>query len=96
MSGAPKNHEPHDQADQPAADAHAQPREFDQVAANADVMTVEEAAKFLRVGRNQLYTAIMRGEIPHGRIGKTIRLTRSGLVRWLNRSCDLAEAKGRV
>jgi excisionase family DNA binding protein len=39
----------------------------------SDVMTVEEGAAFLRVGRNALYNAIGRGEVPHARIGKTIR-----------------------
>ena len=53
-------------------------------------MTVEEAAAFLRIGRNQLYEAVGRGEVPHGRIGKTIRMSRSALVRWLNRSCEPA------
>jgi len=49
----------------------------------ADVMTVEEGAAFLRVGRNALYDAIGRGEVPHRRIGRTIRLSRAVLVRWL-------------
>lgn len=51
--------------------------------ADPDVMTVEEGAKFLRVGRNQLYDAIGRGDVPHRRIGKTIRLSRTVLARWL-------------
>lgn len=48
-----------------------------------DVFTVDEGAKFLKVGRNTLYEAIARGEVPHRRIGKNIRLSRSGLMRWL-------------
>lgn len=50
---------------------------------DSDVLTVEEAAKLLRVGRNQLYDAVGRGDIPHRRIGKSIRLSRSVLLRWL-------------
>lgn len=49
----------------------------------SDVLTVEEGARFLRIGRNQLYDAIGRGEVPHRRIGKTIRLSRTVLLRWL-------------
>lgn len=49
----------------------------------AAVMTVDEAAKFLRVGINQLYEAIGRGHVPHRRVGKTIRLGREALVLWL-------------
>ncbi len=48
-----------------------------------DVLTVEEAATLLKLGRNALYEAIGRGEVPHRRIGKQIRLSRQGLVRWL-------------
>ncbi len=48
-----------------------------------DVLTVNEAAAYLRIGRNQLYDAIGRGEIPHLRIGRTIRLSRRVLDRVL-------------
>jgi excisionase family DNA binding protein len=61
---------------------------------NGDVMTVDEAAAFLRIGRNALYDAIGRGDVPHRRIGKTIRLSRSALVRWLGRSCGAASTQG--
>jgi excisionase family DNA binding protein len=52
-------------------------------------MTVPEAAKYLRVGRNQLYESISKGEIPHLRIGRTIRLIKSAIVRYGSR--DRAE-----
>ena len=48
-----------------------------------DVLTVDQAARLLRVGRNQLYEAIGRGEIPHRRIGRSIRLSRLALTHWL-------------
>jgi excisionase family DNA binding protein len=51
-----------------------------------EVLTVDEGAKLLRVGRNQLYEAIGRGTVPHMRIGRSIRLLRSALVRSLSRS----------
>lgn len=59
-----------------------------------DVLTVEEGAKFLRIGVNQLYDAIGRGEVRALRIGRTIRLSRAVLVRWLEGSCEVAETKG--
>ena len=59
-----------------------------------DVLTVEQAAKFLRLGRNAVYDAIGRGEIPHRRIGRMIRLSRAALVRWLAGSCGAASTKG--
>ena len=48
-----------------------------------DILTVPEAAEFLRVGKNALYDAIGRLEIPHRRIGKHIRLSRAALLEWL-------------
>jgi len=57
---------------------------------NDEVLDVEQAAEFLKVGRNALYDAIGRGDVPHRRIGKTIRLSRSQLVRWLAGSCEVA------
>lgn len=57
-----------------------------------DVLTVAEAAQLLRVGRNALYDAIGRGEVPHRRIGKNIRLSRAALMRWLQ-PCSLQAAK---
>lgn len=50
--------------------------------ADNDVLTVEEAAKLLRLGRQTLYDAIGRGEVPHRKIGKLIRLVRGELLRW--------------
>ena len=61
---------------------------------NGDVLTVDEAAVFLRIGRNALYDAIGRGDVPHRRIGKTIRLSRAALVQWLGRSCGAASTRG--
>ncbi|HEX2691399.1 MAG TPA: helix-turn-helix domain-containing protein [Kofleriaceae bacterium] len=61
---------------------------------NGDVLTVDEVAVFFRIGRNALYDAIGRGDVPHRRIGKTIRLSRSALVRWLGRSCGAASTQG--
>ena len=55
-----------------------------------DVLTVEQAAEFLQIGRRQMYEAIGRGEIPHRRIGRIIRVSRAALVRWLEGSCGTA------
>jgi excisionase family DNA binding protein len=54
--------------------------------ADDDVIDVREAMALLKVGRNGLYDGCARGEIPHRRIGKLLRFSRSGLLRWLERS----------
>ncbi len=47
------------------------------------VLTISETAKILRIGKNQAYEAVRRGEIPHVRIGKRILIPRAALQRKL-------------
>lgn len=47
------------------------------------VMSVEEVADFLGVGRNLVYEACGRMEIPHRRVGRRLLFLRSALVAWL-------------
>jgi excisionase family DNA binding protein len=45
-----------------------------------EVLTAREAAAILRVGRNQLYQAVARGELGAVRIGRTIRIPKHALL----------------
>lgn len=47
------------------------------------VMTVEEVADLLRVNRKTIYEAVRLNEIPHARLGRSIRFCREALLRWL-------------
>jgi excisionase family DNA binding protein len=49
------------------------------------VLTVEEAAKVLRIGRNAAYEAVKCGTIPHVRFGRNIRVPRAELMRLVGR-----------
>jgi len=51
---------------------------------DADVLTVDDVAAMLQVGRNAVYESVGRNEIPHRRIGKQIRFSRRGIMRWLD------------
>ena len=48
-----------------------------------DVMTVQEAAEALRVGRTCAYDAIRRGDLRSVRIGKFVRITKAALLEFL-------------
>lgn len=48
-----------------------------------EILTAKEAAAFLRIGRNQLYDLAGRGAIPCRRLGRTLRFSRSALIRWM-------------
>jgi excisionase family DNA binding protein len=44
------------------------------------VLTVEEAAEALRISRGSAYEAVRTGDLPHVRIGRTIRVPRAALL----------------
>ncbi len=54
-----------------------------------DVLTVEEAAKLLRIGRGAAYEAARRGDLPTVRIGaRTLRVPRHRLEALLGAESD--------
>jgi excisionase family DNA binding protein len=48
-----------------------------------EVLTAREAAAILRVGRNQLYQAVARGQLDAVRIGRSIRIPKQALLELL-------------
>lgn len=48
------------------------------------VMSVPEMARLLRIGRNAGYSLVRSGKIRAIRIGKSIRISRSALLEYLN------------
>ena len=51
--------------------------------ASGEVIDVPAVARLLAVGRNTVYMLVARNEIPHRRLGKQIRFSRTAIVRWL-------------
>lgn len=47
------------------------------------MLTVEETARVLRIGKNGAYEAIASGAIPSIRIGHRIRVPRKALADWI-------------
>ena len=58
------------------------------------VLTVPEAARALRIGRNQAYLAVRRGEIPSIKIGRRVLVPRIGVQRLLDNSDDGLHRRG--
>lgn len=48
-----------------------------------ELLKVEEAAGFLRIGRTKVYGLMARGELPVIRIGRAVRIPRRGLLHWI-------------
>lgn len=53
------------------------------------LLTVDQAAKLCQVSKGLAYDLIARGEIPHIRLGRVIRVPRHGLVAWIERQAGL-------
>lgn len=60
-------------------------------AAAPEVLDVAAACKLLGVSRNTLYAAVSRNEVPHRRIGTSIRFSRAALLKWLDSSASRAQ-----
>lgn len=56
-----------------------------------DVLTVEEAAKLLRIGRAAAYAAVERKEIPSARFGRKIRIPMAALRKLLDSPAALSQ-----
>jgi excisionase family DNA binding protein len=77
-----------DPGDRPHAHRPASPRRPADLAGSStsalatlpEVLTVREAAAILRVGRNQLYQAVARGELGAVHIGRSIRIPKQALL----------------
>lgn len=57
-----------------------------------DVLDVKGACSLLRMGKNAIYDACGRGEMPHRRIGNRIRFSRTALLKWLDSTTNEARS----
>ena len=84
---------------QPVPDGAATPATADDhattpgvVAVEAEaVLDVEDIATLLRVGRNTVYSLVAKNQIPHRRLGKQIRFSRTAVMSWLSASWQVAK-----
>jgi excisionase family DNA binding protein len=58
----------------------------------AELLTVPEAARFLRLSRSKTYSLVQRGEIPVLRIGASVRIPAAKLVAWIDARTESASA----
>ena len=55
----------------------------------SDLLTVQEAAEYLRISKDLAYELIARKELPHVRLGRVIRVPKFGLEQWIAREAGL-------
>jgi excisionase family DNA binding protein len=56
-----------------------------------EYLKVPEVAEFLQIGRTRAYELVSSGEIPYVRIGRSVRVSRRELERWLEERRHSAE-----
>lgn len=79
-------------ASAPAASEGAAPENYDL----APVLSVEEAACFLRLNRKTVYEAVAAREMPGRRIRNRVVIPRDALLEWLQGyDCVLPRKRGR-
>ena len=59
--------------------------------AGALLLKVPDAARLLNISRDHCYELIARGEIPHIRLGRVIRIPRVGLEQWIAGMAGISE-----
>ncbi len=52
----------------------------------AEVMTLEEVAKYLRVTKTTIYRLLRRGKIPAGKVGRQWRFDKTSIDEWLHQT----------
>jgi excisionase family DNA binding protein len=57
---------------------------------NDAVLVVDDIARLLRVGRITVFGLVARYQIPHRRLGKAIRFSRTAVMSWLSTSWQVA------
>jgi excisionase family DNA binding protein len=62
------------------------------IATNRLLYTVAEAAETLGISRSHMYAALNRGELPVVRLGRTARVPRLWLERWIAEQTERWEA----
>ena len=64
--------------------AHSDPSPSNDEQPAGEILDVDEAAVLLRISKDTVYAEVARNRIPHRKLGKLIRFSRTALVRWLD------------
>jgi excisionase family DNA binding protein len=53
-----------------------------------EILTIDEAAAFVKVKKRTLYDFVQRKAIPHLRVRKLIRFSKRALLNWMQEQAD--------
>ena len=60
----------------------------------ADILTIEELSKYLRVSKSTLYKLVREGKIPSQKVGRHWRFHKENIDRWLGQEAQSELNKG--
>ena len=57
-----------------------------------DIITIEELCESLSIGKNTAYSLLNSKEIPAFRIGRSWKIPKESVARYINKKCNYASA----
>jgi len=60
----------------------------------ADILTIEELSKYLRVSKSTLYKLVREGRIPSQKVGRHWRFHKDNIDRWLGQDKERRGHRG--
>ena len=58
------------------------------MATDKDILTIEEAAEYLQLGKLSIYKLARSGKIPHKKVLNKYRFVKEDLKKWVQRDFD--------
>ncbi len=52
------------------------------------ILTVSETAAYLKLSKSKVYLMVQRKEIPHIKMGKSVRIRTSDLINWIEKQVE--------
>ena len=53
-----------------------------------EIMTPPQVAQYLKMSKAKVYSLIQRGELPHIRIGRNVRVREADLHQWIEKHLE--------
>lgn len=60
---------------------------------NDEILTIEEAVKYLKIGKTTIYKLARTNKIPARKIGRKWRFVKSCLIEWVKENKEESETK---
>ena len=52
------------------------------------ILTIPEVARYLKISKSKIYSLVSKEEIPHLKIGRSVRILRKDLQTWMEKQTN--------